>query len=591
MRDTTKLAPFKNQSEDFKAFKDDNSYYVDKTDVITYLIESGHNICVCTRPRRFGKTLMLRMLQTFFEYRLDKDGNPVDNRRYFEGLKVMQSGENVLKHFGQYLVISLSFKDVSGDTYDSVLATLRKAIYDACQAHLSLLLNHPALLDEEKEQFRRYATKMASDDELKTFLGDMCVWLNRATNRKIVIPLDEYDVPLQQAAIYDIHHPKSELFEKTVKLIGKFISTGYKSNSNLAFGIIAGCMRVAKESIFTGMNNPGVITVLDDIPNEYWGFTESDVKNMLAYYGIEDKYEMLEQWYDGYEYSGRKVFNPWSLLNAIRGLVDGYGDNAIKPYWCQTSGNDIIDDMIDRNPQHREALGRLMDGETMTVPVYENLSYRDLQQNPAAIWSFLLFTGYLKPLRSFKNERNQLQAEIAIPNEEIRALMGASMRNWWETIHLAHFNANPLMHALWNGDVKGIEREINTIINDSISVKDAKEDFYHGMLVGVLSTQCEVKSNRESGEGFPDIVAIEGKRAAILELKCLLSSVLDKIPQKERYSRAPGMMQNLLDEAENQIRTRNYTEGLLFERPVVTEVKSYAICFCRKRCMVRIIEE
>ena len=591
MSETKKLAPFKNQSESFTAFRDDGSYYVDKTDVIRYLIESGHNICVCTRPRRFGKTLMLRTLQTFFEYRLDKDGAPVDNRRYFEGLKIMDASEDVRKEMGQYPVISLSLKDVSGETYASELASLRKAIYDACQAHLSLLLNHPSLLDEEREQFRRYATQKASEDELKSFLGDMCVWLNRATDRKIVILLDEYDVPLQQAAIYDIHHPKSELFDRTVKLIEKFISTGFKSNSNLKYGIIAGCMRVAKESIFTGMNNPGVITVVDDIPDEYWGFTEDEVKKMLAYYGIEDKYEMLERWYDGYEYSGRKVFNPWSLLNAIRGLVDGYGDKAIQPYWSMTSSNDIIDDMIDNHPEYREELAKLVEGNTQWIPVYKDLSYRDLKTRPDAIWSFLLFTGYLKSLEVRKDKDDLLEAEVAIPNREILTIVKSSMRNWWEKSYLAHYDARPLMQALWSGNVIGIEQEIHTILNDSISVKDAKEDFYHGMLVGVLSTQCEVKSNRESGEGFPDIIAIQGKRAVILELKCLLSSVLDKLPQKERYSKAPGMMQKLLDEAESQTQTRYYIEGLRFEKPIVTEVKSYAVCFCKKRCMVRAIDK
>ena len=190
------------------------------------------------------------------------------------------------------------------DTYESVLAALQQAIYNACQAHLSLL-HDPILIDDEREQFRRYIGKKASEAELQSFLDNMCVWLNRITNKKTVILLDEYDVPLQQAAIYDIHHPKSELFEKTVTLIGKFISAGFKSNNNLAFGIIAGCMRVAKESIFTGMNNPGVITVLDDIPNEFWGFTPKEVEDMLAYYDLSDKMDALKNWYDGYYYSTR----------------------------------------------------------------------------------------------------------------------------------------------------------------------------------------------------------------------------------------------------------------------------------------------
>jgi hypothetical protein len=454
-----------------------------------------------------------------------------------------------------------------------------------------MLLNHPALLDEEKEQFRRYATRKASDKELKSFLGDMCVWLNRITSRKVVILLDEYDVPLQQAAIYDIHHPQSELFERTVRLIGKFISTGFKSNDNLAFGIIAGCMRVAKESIFTGMNNPGVITVVDRIPNEFWGFTPKEVEDMLAYYGLSDQMDALKNWYDGYYYSNREVYNPWSLLNAIRGLVEGYGDDAIQAYWSMTSSNDIIDDMINNHPEYREELARLMEGGTKWVKVYKDLSYRDLNSRPDAIWSFLLFTGYLKSLSVRKDEDDLLEAEVTVPNREILTVMKSAMRNWWENIKLAKYDARPLMQALWNGDAAATGREINDIMSDSISVKDAKEDFYHGMMVGVLRTQCTVKSNRESGEGFPDILAIQGNHAAILELKCLLPSVLDQIPKNEQYARAPGMMQKLLDEAEEQIRTRHYIEGLQFECPNVTKVKSYALCFCRKQCMVRAIDK
>ena len=590
MEQERKLKPFGEIPESFKALKDRGIYYTDKTGFIPYLIEQDRNICVFTRPRRFGKTLMLRTLQTFFEYRQDDEGKPVDNRRYFEGLKVMDAGEEVLKEMGQYPVISVTLKEVSGKTYDSVVTMLNKAVYDACQDHLKTLLNNPALLPGEQEQFRRYMEKKASDGELKSFLGDMCVWLKRITKRNTVILLDEYDVPLQKAAIYDLHHPGSYLFDDMVDLIGKFISAGFKSNNNLAYGIIAGCMRVAKESIFTGMNNPGVITVIDEIPDEFWGFTEPEVKVMLSYYGIEDKYEMIEKWYDGYEYSGRKVFNPWSLLNAIRGLVNGLGVNAIKPYWGLTSGNDIIDDMIDKNPGHREALARLMNGETMAVPVYENLSYRDLQQNENAIWSFLLYTGYLKPIHVDKDERNHLRAEVAVPNVEVWTLMDSSMERWWNNTMLPGYNVRPLMEALFNGDTSGIMREINTLLDDSISVRDAKEDFYHGMMVGVLQTICKVKSNREYGEGYPDILAISGSRAAILEIKCISPSELKNIKREEERIRIPPMMTKHLDVAEEQIRSRHYIEGLLFDIPTVSEIKAYAVCFCKKRCMVRKVE-
>ena len=591
MDETKKLIPFGEISESFTGLKDEGVYYVDKTGFIPFLIEQKREICVFTRPRRFGKTLMLRTLQTFFEYRLDDDGKPIDNRRYFEGLKVMDAGEDVLKHLGQYPVIFLSLKDVSGDAYNSLTKMMRKAIYDACQPYLPLLLNHPALLEEECSLFRRYASNTSSDDELKRFLSDMCVWLNRITKRKVVILLDEYDVPLQKAAVYDLHHPGSRLYEEIVDLIVGFISSGFKTNSNLAFGVISGCMRVAKESIFTGMNNPGVIDITSKLPDEYWGFTEGEVKQMLAYYNIGDQYLEIEQWYDGYNFGGRKAFNPWSLLNAIRGLVNGEGEDAIQPYWVMTSGNDIIDDVIERNPQHRELLAKLMSGETIQTLVYKNISYRDLKRNPDAIWSFLLYTGYLKAIKFYKNEDDILEAEVTVPNTEVKTVMRSSLQHWWKNIHLASYDAHALIQALWSGDIAVIEREICGIMDDSISVNDAKEDFYHGMMVGVLRTLCTVKSNRECGEGRPDIVVKDGHRAIILELKCLAPSLLKNMPLAEQFVKVPVMMGKLLDEAETQIKARYYIEGLMFEEQNITEVKAYSVCFCRKKCMVRLVGE
>ncbi len=597
MSQDNKLIPFRAQSESYTVFRDEGCYYVDKTGFIPYMIERGDKICVVTRPRRFGKTLMLRTLQTFFEYTLDDEGNPIDNRHYFEGLKVMDAGEEVLRHLGQYPVISLSFKDVSGDTIESVQEMLKKAVYDACQDHFRLLMDHPELTFSEREHFKRYFDKTASEGELKSFLGDMSIWLKRTTKRNIVILLDEYDVPLQKAAIYDIRHPGSELFDKTVGLIGKFISAGFKSNNNLAYGIIAGCMRVGKESIFTGMNNPGMITVLDDIPDEFWGFTESEVKKMLAYYDIEDKYPMIEKWYDGYEYSGRKVFNPWSLLNAIRGLVNGYGERAIKPYWGLTSGNDIIDDMIDRNPIHREALGKLMNGETMTVPVYENLSYRDLKQNENAIWSFLLYTGYLKAIHVFKDEKNRQYAEVAVPNVEVWTLMDASMERWWKDIRLTSFDARPLMEAMNSGNVEGMERAINILLENGVSCFDYNEAFYHGTLYSLMLTQTSrVKSNAEFGNGRPDLVVVWQEKAFVLELKRVSGKELqmaksrNKDPNLDAWDIEDACMQAKLDEAENQIKVGRYTKGVLRENPSAREVVCYGIAFCRKRCMARLVE-
>ena len=586
MAQDRKLKPFGEIPESFRGLKDEGIYYVDKTGFIPFLLSQKRKICVVTRPRRFGKTLMLRTLQTFFEYRLDENGKPVDNRRYFEGLKVMDAGDDVLKEMGQYPVISLSFKNVFGESFVEIVSMLNDAVAEACVPHGNILKASEKISAAHLQELQAYIDGNALEENLPRFLRLYMQWIKDVTGRESVVLLDEYDVPLQKAAIYDMHNPGSKLFDKVVNLIGKFISAGFKSNSNLAYGIIAGCMRVAKESIFTGMNNPGVIDVTTKLPEEYWGFSEDEVKQMLTYYHIEDQYPEIERWYDGYSFGGRKVFNPWSLLNAIRGLVNGYGEDAIQPYWVLTSGNDIIDDVIERNPQHREALSRLMDGATMAIPLVSNLSYRDLQDNPGAIWSFLLYTGYLKSVKTSRDERDRQVAEVAIPNQEVWTLMDSSLQNWWKNT-LSRYDARPLMQALWNGDVQEIKHRIDRIMNDSISVKDAKEDFYHGMLVGVLRTQCEVKSNRESGTGYPDIIAVEGDRAAILELKCLLPSKIKGIPKKEEFRQIPPMMQKLLDEAENQIRQENYIEGLRFEKSYLKEIRTYAVCFCRKICMVR----
>ncbi|MBQ9395511.1 MAG: AAA family ATPase [Proteobacteria bacterium] len=591
MDETKKLIPFGEISESFTGLKDEGVYYVDKTGFIPFLIEQKREICVFTRPRRFGKTLMLRTLQTFFEYRLDDEGKPIDNRRYFEGLKVLDAGEDVLKHLGQYPVISLSFKDIKADTADMVVAQLRGAVRRACEPLEILLKKSGVLSDGQLKTLQGYLDRTVTEDDLMQFLEIIMDWIYKSTKRKTVILIDEYDVPLQQAAIYDMHHPGTDLFGTTVKLVGNFISSGFKSNNNLAYGIIAGCMRVAKESIFTGMNNPGVIDVTSKLPDEYWGFTEAEVKQMLAYYNIGDQYQEIEQWYDGYNFGGRKVFNPWSLLNAIRGLVNGEGEDAIQPYWVMTSGNDIIDDVIERNPQHRELLAKLMSGETIQTLVYKNISYRDLKRNPDAIWSFLLYTGYLKAIKLYKNEDDILEAEVTVPNTEVKTVMRSSLQHWWKNIHLASYDAHALIQALWSGDIAVIEREICGIMDDSISVNDAKEDFYHGMMVGVLRTLCTVKSNRECGEGRPDIVVKDGHRAIILELKCLAPSLLKNMPLAEQFVKVPVMMSKLLDEAETQIKARYYIEGLMFEEQNITEVKAYSVCFCRKKCRVRLVGE
>lgn len=583
-----RLLPFAEIPESFKGLKDDGIYYVDKTGFIPYLISQRRRICVFTRPRRFGKTLMLRTLQTFFEYALDDEGNPIDNRHYFEGLEVMSAGDDVLKHMGQYPVISLSFKDVWGGTYEKVVEQMRGAVCNACIPLEAMIKKSGALCPNQLGKFQSYLDRTATEAELRQFLSVMMEWLNKVTKRQTVVLLDEYDVPLQKAVIHDMKNPDSPIFDDVVTLVGCFISAGFKSNDNLAFGIISGCMRVAKESVFTGMNNPGVITVTSIIPDEYWGFTQKEVEKMLDYYNLSSEMEGLKHWYDGYYYSNREVYNPWSLLNAIRGLVNGEGQSAIQSYWARTSSNDIIDNVITNDPDQRNTLARIMDGDPIWAPLYCDLSYRDLSVKSDAIWSFLLYTGYLKSIEIRQTNLYNLEALMTIPNIEIRSVMNQAMQHWWKDIKIPSFDAHRFINSLLTQNIKVAERELRVLLNESTSVFDYNEAFYHGMLVGLLKTGAIVRSNDEYGEGRPDIVAIVGDAAIIIEVKCVTPKALDQAKKSHRdvdeVDLVDMLCQSKIEEATRQIQSRKYQRSVSFHEPLASDATAYAICFCKKWC-------
>ena len=584
------LHPFRAQTESFTGLLDGKCYYVDKTGFIPYLIEKGDKICVITRPRRFGKTLMHMMLKTFFEYRLDKDGKPVDNSRYFEGLAVSNAGSEVMSHLGQYPVLYVTLKDVRGSRIEEYRSALTSAIQVSCREHTSLL-DSPMLSTTRQSQFEAFLDGMVNEQQALDALSTLSFLLHEATNRKVVILLDEYDVPLQDAAIEGMRASNFELYNQVVKLIGKFMSAGFKTNTNLAYGIISGCTRVAKESIFTGMNNPGVITVMSRIPEEFWGFTEEEVHEMLHYYDIDDQYDRIRHWYDGYEYSGRHVYNPWSLLNAVRGLVNGYGEDAIQSYWVKTSGNSIIDEIMENQPQNREMLADIVQGNPVWAPIYDDLSYRELKERPRAIWSFLLYTGYLKVLQS-RGPAEKKEYLLAIPNLEIKSVMNTAAEHWWQDIYVRGYNARPLMEALSAGNTKQAEREINIALSCGISCFDYKEAFYHGTLYGLLQTQTsDIKSNTEFGNGRPDIVARWKTQAFVIECKRVSSVDLDAARRKNKEMREREIMDLCLNAKLNegalQITDRDYLDGVQLAFPAADEILCYVVAFCGKRCMMR----
>ena len=590
MSQNKKLHPFAEIPESFEGLMEDGVYYVDKTGFISYLVTQKRRICVITRPRRFGKTLMHMMLKTFFEYRLDADGNPVDNSRYFEGLAVSKAGPEVTAHQGQYPVIYVTLKDVRGsniEAYEQALVGALQATFEEYE----YLLDSSSLRAELKKQIVAYLDGEASVQMACNALKTLSAWLKKVTGRKSVILLDEYDVPLQDAAIEGIRAGNFKLYDEVVKLIGKFMSAGFKTNPNLAYGVISGCTRVAKESIFTGMNNPGVITVMSHIPEEFWGFSEDEVREMLHYYEIDDQYDQIRHWYDGYEYSGRHVYNPWSLLNAVRGLVNGYGEDAIQSYWVKTSGNSIIDEIMAHQPQNREMLADIVQGNAVWAPIYDDLSYRELQERPQAIWSFLLYTGYLKVLQS-RGPAGKKEYQLAIPNLEIKSVMDIAAEHWWQDIYVRGYDARPLMDALSTGNAKQVEREINIALSRGISCFDYKEAFYHGTLYGLLQTQTlDIKSNTEFGNGRPDIVALWKNQALVIECKRVSSAEVDAAKRTHKEMRERKIVEICLnaklDEGEQQITDKDYIDGIQLAFPAADEIVCYTIAFCGKRCMVR----
>ncbi len=586
------LHPFRAQTESFTGLLDGKCYYVDKTAFISYLVEKGDKICVVTRPRRFGKTLMHMMLKTFFEYRLDKEGNPVDNSRYFEGLAVSKAGPEVMSHLGQYPVIYITLKDVRGNSIEEFEAGLANAVKWTCRDQRGLL-NSPKLSEDDRAAFDKYLNLSATVASVEEALKMLCSWLYDVTERKSVILLDEYDVPLQNAAIKGMRAGNFKLYDQVVELLGKFMSAGFKTNGNLAYGVISGCTRVAKESIFLGMNNPGVITVMSRIPEEFWGFSEEEVHEMLHYYEIDDQYDLISHWYDGYEYSGRHVYNPWSLLNAVRGLVNGYGEDAIQSYWVKTSGNSIIDEIMENQPQNRETLADIVQGNPVWAPIYDDLSYRELQERPQAIWSFLLYTGYLKVLEA-RGPAGKKEYLLAIPNLEIKSVMDTAAEHWWQDIYVRGYDARPLMDALSSGNAEQAEKEINIALSRGISCFDYKEAFYHGTLYGLLQTQTsDIKSNTEFGNGRPDIVALWKTQAIVIECKRVSSQDI-QIMKRQIHDKNTDLcdiedacMEQKIKEGEKQINDRRYLRGVELAFPAADEIVCYAVAFCGKRCMVR----
>lgn len=547
--------------DDFGKLIQNGYYYVDKTLFIKELLDKKGDVTLFTRPRRFGKTLNMSMLKYFFE----DSGSPEQkekNKRLFDGLAITNSGESYLKKMGKYPVISLSLKSAKQKTYQSAYHKLRRELAGEFDRHRQIT---ESLRPEKAVRYRRILNETASEDEFSGALKFLSEVLRESTGEKAIILIDEYDVPLENAYF-------NGFYEEMAGFIRSLFEAALKTNPFLEFGVITGCLRITRESIFTGLNNLKINSILSGQYDEYFGFTPEETQQLLTDYGRLDKFHTVKEWYDGYRFGETEVYNPWSVIS----FLDASSENAgvtPSPYWANTSSNDIVKSLVEQaDISVKGELENLIEGGTIEKPVHEDITYDNIYDSEDNLWNFLFFTGYLRMV-SRKLEAETEYITMALPNAEVKYIYKNTIRNWFVK-KIEKKDLNKLISALEQGDVQTMAEEISSCLQESISFYDYAENYYHGFLTGLLKVQQKYRviSNPETGFGRPDIIlktaSIRGA-AIILELKVV-----------NEY----GKMENGCRKALEQIETQCYT--MEPEKEGYQTILKYGICFYRKECMV-----
>lgn len=461
-------------------------YYVDKTLMIRDFLDKKPMVSLFTRPRRFGKTLNMDMLRVFFEKTND------DTSVYFKDKQIWQCGDYYTKHQGQYPVIFLTFKDVKSMTWEETFQKIRRLISLEFIRHNELETSS-VLTAYEKEQYHLLAGDSGDEVDCQMGLQLLSLLLHKHYGRECIIIIDEYDTPIQQGHTCNF-------YPEIVNFMRNFFSGGLKDNPHLAFGFLTGILRVAKESIFSGMNNLKTYSILDDGYSSYFGFTEKEVKDMLRYYGKDDKYNELSEWYDGYRFGNTEIFNPWSVINYI-------SDNCFpKAFWQSTGSNEIIGEIIQAaTPEITKGLYKLLCGEKIAAYIDTGVIYPEVQNNPYSIYSFLLVAGYLKVANIYPQSDGNFMCDVAIPNKEITFVYEKEVLNRTNQNSLAI----SISQVIFSKDTQKLQALLEDFMVKSISSIDgANEGFYHGMMLGlcaILGNRYKIRSNRESGLGRFDI--------------------------------------------------------------------------------------
>ncbi|MDR1560168.1 MAG: ATP-binding protein [Clostridiales bacterium] len=540
-------------------------YYVDKSLFIRDLLEFRTKVNLITRPRRFGKTLNLSMLKYYFEDTGNEELNE-ERKRLFADKLIAKAGEKYRKEMCSRPVISLSLKSAKQAAWNESFAELASTVSDEFLRHEHIVI--PRLTERDRIQYTRFCDRTAEDREYNTCLKFLSRCLYIAYGKRVIILIDEYDAPLENS------YAKG-FYQESVSFIKSLFESALKTNDYLEFAVLTGCLRVSKESIFTGLNHFKVFTVLNAPFSQYFGFLEEEVPPIMTAYHQEISFERVREWYNGYRFGSENVYNPWSVLGFIYDLT--HEETVFpKPYWINTSSNDIIREMVrEADPRRKEEIESLINGGFVEAVLHEEITYDGIKETADNLWNFLLFTGYLKQADIFQKPSDfNIYLKLCIPNTEVLTIYVNTIQTWLND--LTRTNDNALLYqALINGDAQVIQDELNKVLFASISYNDySAEGFYHGFMVGILSEFAgySVVSNHEAGNGRPDILLrtiARRDKAIVLEFK--RAAEISDVKRK-------------MSEAIEQIHTRKYAEGLMAE--LFQEVISYGIVFYKKECFV-----
>lgn len=541
----------------FEKIRNNGFYYVDKTGLIEELLKTEAEVTVITRPRRFGKTLGMSMLESFFDIRKN-------SRKLFEGLEIARQSELCSKWMNQCPTVSVSFRQVDGLNFTSAYDMLTMVFADLYNKHL-YLLEDSHVTEFQKKTFTNIAHGCGSEKEVKSSLVLLTTMMQQHYGKAVVLLIDEYDVPVAKANAHGYYNEMLDVMKGLLQAL--------KDNQALCFAVVTGCLKIAKESIFTGTNNFVSDTITDSRLNEYFGFVQSEVDQILADAETEDQAENIRKWYDGYHFGDFDVYCPWDVMNYLLELQHNPQAKPVS-YWKNTSDNAIIRSFIDHSGSSiTKKLENLMAGETIVQRVDENLTYDYLHSSEDNLWSMLYLTGYLTKARNEQTDEVLPDGAIAlmIPNEEIRDIFETTVIQWFDD-STRKWNRTLLFDAVWNGDSVNLTKEMNILLRRTISYHDYKEDFYHAFLAGIFTgAGYMVDSNKEHGEGRSDVVVCDpvNGRVAIFEAK---------------YTKNQEKLESTCNTALQQIDERLYAKEYEDD---YDQILCYGISFFKKRCLVK----